>query len=89
MLPCQSWRFIADDPEVCARPCSLSESELVFPGRNLRQGDNAWPPVQLRFRSNIKDWCAEVATMRDEVSEVALANPRQDRRGLLAEPLCT
>ncbi len=64
-----------------------SSDGLVFPGRNegrplsdmtltklLRDVGLAGQATAHGFRSSFKDWCAEVAKVRDEVSEAALAH---------------
>jgi integrase len=68
------------------------ESELVFPGtklglplsditltKALRDAGLDGKATAHGFRSSFKDWCAEVAKVRDEVSEAALAHKILDK----------
>lgn len=67
-------------------------SDLVFPGikqglplsdmtltRVLRDAGLGGKATPHGFRSSFKDWCAEVAKVRDEVSEAALAHRIPDK----------
>lgn len=67
-------------------------SDLVFPGTKpglplsnmtltkvLRDADLDGKATPHGFRSSFKDWCAEVAKARDEVSEAALAHRIPDK----------
>ena len=79
--------------EILSEARALSSlSELIFPGarigaplsdmtftkvlRDLGYADDATPHG---MRSGFKDWCAESATVRDEVSEAALAHAIADK----------
>ena len=68
------------------------KSELVFPGTKpglplsdmtltkvLRDAGLDGKATAHGFRSSFKDWCAEVAKVRDEVSEAALAHKIPDK----------
>ena len=68
------------------------ESDLVFPGTKpglplsdmtltkvLRDAGLNGKATAHGFRSSFKDWCAEVARVRDEVSEAALAHKVPDK----------
>ena len=72
--------------------CAYPDSDLVFPGavskmplsdmtltKLLRDFGLGGRATAHGFRSSFKDWCAEVAKVRDEVSEAALAHKIPDK----------
>jgi integrase len=82
-------RALAVLREACA---AYSNGGLIFPGTKpglplsdmtftkvLRDADLNGKATAHGFRSSFKDWCAEVAKARDEVSEAALAHMIPDK----------
>ena len=77
----------------CVRSgAAYPKSEFVFPGTKpglplsdmtltkvLRDAGLNGKATAHGFRSSFKDWCAEVAKVRDEVSEAALAHKIPDK----------
>jgi integrase len=68
------------------------DSELIFSGAKLgrplsdmtltnvfRRAGHGGQATPHGFRSSFKDWCAEIAKVRDEVSEAALAHATPDK----------
>src|SRR5262249_27105035 len=56
----------------------LPLSDMTFT-KVLRDADLDGKATAHGFRSSFKDWCAEVAKVRDEVSEAALAHKIPDK----------